>query len=829
MSSSRLTKRGLRWLEGICGRIVQICSGKPKRRGRAVSDAQTELLGFLDRPVTDWVPGPSAIFEGWAVSADGTPIEAVRAVVNGKSTPCGVYGGTREDVGRYLGDRPNGNRTGFWVEACFIQEENTVVIEFWVAGQGWIPRFSWNGRAYRCLSFPQHVLLQCLGFLSAGRLTLKMGSWNSPQRALFRFLGFFPAGRLSEKIGCSIAPKVYLKKLSRWKADYACWLDSPAKRVLLLPYVACTGWAVHWGGLQPARMRLRINRKRVVEGTHNLPRPDVAQYLQHRKGSESAMFTVSCVLNTRFSRCIVELLEPGRGWVPIKRFTVRCDNYLRPLPYAIDRISNWFPLHVIERVIRIGERKGRTLSPAWRELVRSFVVRLAGERRSAPHFLHFSGEDAVRPRSFKSPLRSKVILVRGWCLNAANPVRLRFRVNGRKFRCSTGIRREDVANVFNHVPGSLLSGFAGSITVSQGLARISFDVKDPNKGWIYARRRTLKIESVEPLWRASDWQEFRRTWNASFEKAWEALNVTQRSWMAAWLERLNACTILQLIQHEPKACRFDRLPKPVRSSQHLPKVTVVTPSYNQAEYLRATLDSVLSQEGVRVDYIVQDGGSGDGSADLIRSVADRLKFWTSAPDAGQADAVRAGFERTECGPDDIMAYLNSDDTFCPGALGYVAQFFADHPEVDVLYGHRIIIDEKGREIGRWVSPHPCAQTIRVIDAVPQETLFWRKRIYDKVGGMDASFRFALDWDLLIRFTEAGAKFVRVPYFLGCFRVHAAQKTSAQISSTGLKEMELLRERLHGRKLEWREIERYESLVRAESGIHTLALRLGLRT
>ena len=103
--------------------------------------------------------------------------------------------------------------------------------------------------------------------------------------------------------------------------------------------------------------------------------------------------------------------------------------------------------------------------------------------------------------------------------------------------------------------------------------------------------------------------------------------------------------------------------------------------------------------------------------------------------------------------------------------------------------------------------------LRLNDFVPQETLFWRRRIWDQVGGLDRSFHFAIDWDLLLRFSDAGARVVRLPYFLACFRAHAAQKTSAVMHSTGQSEITRLRERTHGRAFPAAEIEGHPTLMR----------------
>ncbi len=229
-----------------------------------------------------------------------------------------------------------------------------------------------------------------------------------------------------------------------------------------------------------------------------------------------------------------------------------------------------------------------------------------------------------------------------------------------------------------------------------------------------------------------------------------------------------------------------------------PVISVVTPSFNQAAYLERTLTSVLAQNYPRLEYFVQDGGSTDGSRQILEKLDPRLTGWVSEPDRGQGDALNRAFARTT---GELMAWLNADDLSLPGALAYVARFFAAHPEVDVVYGHRILIDGEDREIGRWVLPRHDETILRWADYVPQETLFWRRRLWERAGGrLDESYRFALDWELLLRFQAAGAKMVRLPHFLGAFRVHPAQKTSAQMEDVGREEMARLRVFCHGRPI-----------------------------
>jgi len=205
---------------------------------------------------------------------------------------------------------------------------------------------------------------------------------------------------------------------------------------------------------------------------------------------------------------------------------------------------------------------------------------------------------------------------------------------------------------------------------------------------------------------------------------------------------------------------------------------------------------VLEQNYPNLEYHVQDGGSEDGTLEIIQRHAHRLAGWESRSDSGQSQAINLGFAHTS---GEIMAWLNSDDILLPGALHCVVDFFNRNPDVDVIYGHRLLIDENDKLIGRWILPAHNDKILSWADYVPQETLFWRRSIWEKVGGrIDESFRFAMDWDLLLRFRDAGARFARVPRFLGGFRIHPHQKTSAAISEIGFQEMDRLRERALGR-------------------------------
>jgi GT2 family glycosyltransferase len=231
--------------------------------------------------------------------------------------------------------------------------------------------------------------------------------------------------------------------------------------------------------------------------------------------------------------------------------------------------------------------------------------------------------------------------------------------------------------------------------------------------------------------------------------------------------------------------------------QPAPKISIVTPSYAQGHYLERTLYSVVAQNYPALEYVVQDGGSTDETVEILRRYEGSLSRWASEPDQGQGDAINRGFAQTS---GEIMAYLNSDDLLLPGALAYVAKYFASHPEVDVVYGQRVMIDEHDRQIGSWVLPRHDDEELAMLDFVPQETLFWRRQIWEEAGGqIDPELSFAIDWDLLLRLREQGARMVRLPRFLGAFRVHEEQKTAIW-NDRCLIECDALRRRVHGRAI-----------------------------
>ena len=204
-----------------------------------------------------------------------------------------------------------------------------------------------------------------------------------------------------------------------------------------------------------------------------------------------------------------------------------------------------------------------------------------------------------------------------------------------------------------------------------------------------------------------------------------------------------------------------------------PLVTIITPSFNQARYLEATIQSVLSQEHPLIEYMIVDGGSTDGSIDIIRKYESRLAWWVSENDKGQTDALNKGFARAK---GEILAWINSDDTYEPGAVSAAVQYLREHPEVGMVYGDCNFINEDGRVIGKFSSAQTNYRLLRQGYAhIPQQTMFFRADLWKQVGPLDPSFYFAMDYDLWTRIS-ARTEIKYLPQTWANFRLHTSGKT-----------------------------------------------------
>jgi glycosyltransferase involved in cell wall biosynthesis len=202
---------------------------------------------------------------------------------------------------------------------------------------------------------------------------------------------------------------------------------------------------------------------------------------------------------------------------------------------------------------------------------------------------------------------------------------------------------------------------------------------------------------------------------------------------------------------------------------------VVTPSFNQAAFLEQTIKSVLDQAYPAMEYVILDGGSTDGSVDILRRYTDRLTFWSSGSDNGQGSAVNSGWKRSR---GDVLGWLNSDDRYTPGTLQFVGDFFWEHPDVLWMYGTSDFVDPGGRRIGTMGRPFDMGRMLRGAQMIPQPSAFIRREALEKVGPIDESLRYGMDYDFFIRLAR-----LQEPFFvdrqLSSATMHPSAKTTGE--------------------------------------------------
>lgn len=228
-----------------------------------------------------------------------------------------------------------------------------------------------------------------------------------------------------------------------------------------------------------------------------------------------------------------------------------------------------------------------------------------------------------------------------------------------------------------------------------------------------------------------------------------------------------------------------------------PRVSVVTPTLNMARFLRQTVDSVLSQDYPHLDYLVMDGGSTDGTVELLRSYGERLRF-VSGPDGGQGDAVNRGFKDTS---GHVFAFLNADDTYRAGAVAAAARGFLERPGAGVVYGDGVHVDEHGRELAPYPTRDFDPDSLSRRCIICQPAAFMARPALERVGLLDPSLRVALDWDLWIRLAR-DHRFARIPGVLATSRMHEANKTLGERRVLYREGAQLLRRHYGYVPLEW---------------------------
>jgi hypothetical protein len=265
-------------------------------------------------------------------------------------------------------------------------------------------------------------------------------------------------------------------------------------------------------------------------------------------------------------------------------------------------------------------------------------------------------------------------------------------------------------------------------------------------------------------------------------------------------------------------------------AQFQPLVTIVTPSFNQGEFVADAIDSVLAQDYPRIEYLVVDGGSTDATVDVLRSYGDRVR-WTSGPDAGQVDAIHRGFL---AGSGEYLAWLNSDDRFVPGAIRAAIDELAIDPSAALLYGGAEFIDRQGAGLGpcRQIEAWSLERLVDVTDFVVQPATVFRRDAYLAVGGLDPALHYCMDYDLWIRLGQR-YQVLYLTRLLAQVRIYGETKTATG-GLTRLDEIERMIRRNGGaglpadfRREMWLEL-RYALAAAARRRQLARAARLAMR-
>jgi glycosyltransferase involved in cell wall biosynthesis len=213
---------------------------------------------------------------------------------------------------------------------------------------------------------------------------------------------------------------------------------------------------------------------------------------------------------------------------------------------------------------------------------------------------------------------------------------------------------------------------------------------------------------------------------------------------------------------------------------YYPKISIVTPSYNQAQFLERTILSVINQNYPNLEYIIIDGGSTDGSVDIIKKYGSKLSYWISEKDNGQSDALNKGFAKAT---GEIYAYLNSDDIYLRSTLETISNTFLKISDADLIYGNANLIDEKDNKIGNCIAlPFKIKEYLNGIFSIPQPSSFWKRNVYEKVGGFNINNHTCMDAEFYALANELKFKFLLINKVFSSFRLHPKSKTADKSAS-----------------------------------------------
>lgn len=216
-------------------------------------------------------------------------------------------------------------------------------------------------------------------------------------------------------------------------------------------------------------------------------------------------------------------------------------------------------------------------------------------------------------------------------------------------------------------------------------------------------------------------------------------------------------------------------------------VSIITPSYNQAKYLEQTILSVLDQDYPRIEYIVMDGASTDGSVEIIRKYVDRLSYWESIKDEGQADAINKGFARAR---GEIVAWLNSDDYYLPGTISKAVKVFEENPDVVLVYGNMLAVDENSQTFNTLTYRQLTLEDLLCFQIIGQPAVFMRRSALQQTSGLDLTFHFLLDHLLWIKIAKQG-RILHVNQTWSAARYHAEAKNISKAAEFGREAFRIL--------------------------------------
>ena len=207
--------------------------------------------------------------------------------------------------------------------------------------------------------------------------------------------------------------------------------------------------------------------------------------------------------------------------------------------------------------------------------------------------------------------------------------------------------------------------------------------------------------------------------------------------------------------------------------QNYPTISIITPSYNQAAYLEQTIQSVINQNYPLIEYIIIDGGSSDGSVEIIKKYSEHIAHWISERDSGQSYAINKGL-RMATG--EIVCWLNSDDLMEPNALDRVSRFFRENVNAQFLYGDGIIFYENKEKLIQNCRPGKVDKfLLSYCDPIQQPSTFWRRKIHNEIGFINESLQFVMDWDFFMR-VALSYDLYYLPISFSRYRIHDAHKT-----------------------------------------------------